>query len=43
MVFWGLRPIEWAIVATITALVFIVGRLPERGGKGTRRGRRAGK
>lgn len=30
MTFLGLPPLEWAIVVLITALITIVGRLPER-------------
>jgi len=29
----GLHPVEWAIVALVTALIFVIGRLPERGDK----------
>jgi len=38
--FLGLPPLDWAIVALLTALITIVGRLPERRAA---RGRRARK
>lgn len=37
----GLHPVEWAIIALVTALVFVIGRLPERGGKTEDEGRDA--
>jgi len=39
--FLGLPPLDWAIVALLTALITIVGRLPER--RAAARGRRARK
>jgi hypothetical protein len=30
MTFLGLPPLDWAIVGLLTALITIVGRLPER-------------
>lgn len=39
--FLGLPPLDWAIVVLLTALITIVGRLPER--RGTPRGRRSHK
>ncbi len=38
----GLQPVEWALVALVTALIFVIGRLPERGDKaeGAARGAR---
>jgi len=41
MMFLGLPPLDWAIVVILTALITIVGRLPER--RGTTRGRRTRK
>lgn len=39
MAILGLRPVEWAIVAIITAIVIVVGRLPEREAKPRGKGR----
>jgi hypothetical protein len=41
MTFLGLTPPDWAIVALLTALITIVGRLPER--RANERGRRTRK
>ena len=39
--FLGLSPLDWAIVALLTALITVVGQLPER--RGTTGGRHARK
>ncbi len=41
MTFLGLPPLDWAIVGLLTALITIVGRLPER--RATARNRRTRK